>query len=50
MPSVGQADVGARRTPSEVAEDLAMEVVPLPMMGWSELPTTLMVLTLVGAT
>ena len=50
VPSVGQADAGARRMPSEVAEELAREVMPLLTMGRSELPTTLVVPTLAGAT
>ena len=41
MPSVGRADAGAQRTPSEVTEQPAMVVIPLPTMGWTRLQTML---------
>jgi len=36
--------------PSEVAEESVMEAVPLPTMGRSELPTTLVAPTSAGVT
>ena len=50
VPSVGQAGAGAKGMPSEVAEEPAMEVIPLPMMGRMELPTALVAPTAVGVT
>ena len=50
MPSMGQADVGAQRTPSEVAKEPVRDAVPLPMMGRTELPTTLVAPTPAGMT
>ena len=49
-PSVGQEDTGAQGAPSEVAEQPAMAVIPLPTMGRMGLPTALMALTVVGVT
>ena len=39
MPSVRWADAGAQKTHSEVAEQPAMSVIPLPTMGRMGLPT-----------
>ena len=50
MPSVERAVVGAHETPLEVVEQPAMAVIPLPMIGQMGLPTSLVALTVVGAT
>ena len=50
MPSAGQAGVGAQRIPSEVAEQPAMVVTPLPTTGRMELPTAIVAPTVAGAT
>ena len=50
VPSVGQAGMGARRMPSEVAKELVTEEVPLPTTGRSKLPTALVVPTPAGVT
>ena len=50
VPSVGQAGAGAGGAPLEVAEQPAMEVIPLPMMGRTELPSMLVAPTAMGAT
>ena len=50
VPSAGRADAGAQRVPSEVVEQPVMVVILLPMMGWTELPITLVALTMAGAT
>ena len=49
VPSVGQADMGAQRAPSEVTEERAMVVILLPTIGQIGLLTMLVVLTMVGA-
>ena len=50
VPSAGWADVGVQGAPLEVMEQLVMAAIPLPMAGWTGLPTALMALTVVGAT
>ena len=49
MPSVGQADAGAKGAPSEVAEKTAAEVIPLPTSERTGLPLTFVVPSVVGA-
>ena len=48
MPSVGQTVAGAKGTPSEVTEQMAMEAIPLPTLERTELPLALVALTAVG--
>ena len=48
MPSVGQADAGAEGAPSEVAEQLAAEVIPLATSERTELPLVLVAPSVVG--
>ena len=47
---VRQEGARARGMPSVITEQLATEVIPLLMMGWTELPPALVAPTLVGAT
>ena len=48
VPSVGQADAGAEGAPSEVAEQPATKVIPLPTSERMELPLALVVPSVVG--
>ena len=48
VPSVGQAGARAQGVPSEVAKQPAMEVIPLPMTGRTELPNVLVASTAMG--
>ena len=48
--SVGQVGTEAKGMPSEVTEQPAMEVVPLPTTGQTELPTAPVVPTVAGVT
>ena len=50
VPSVGRADAGAQRVPSEVAEQPTMVAIPLPTTGWMGLLTALVAPTVVGVT
>ena len=49
VPLTRQVGVGDRGTPSEVAEQPVMEVIPLPTMGRTELPAMLVASTAMGA-
>ena len=48
VPSVGQAGARAHGTPLEITKQLVMEVIPLPTMGWTELPAMLVASTVTG--
>ena len=50
VPSAGQTVARAEGTPSEVAEQLVTEAIPLPTSKRIELPLTLVVPTAVGVT
>lgn len=50
VPSSGHVDAEAEGAPSKVAEQLAMEVIPLPTLGQTELPLVTVASTVVGAT
>ena len=50
VPSAGQVNAGAEGTPSEVVEQPAMEVIPLPTWERMELSLALCGTDLVGTT
>ena len=50
VPSAGWVDTGAQRAPSKITEQPVMAVIPLPTIGRTGLPTTLVALTMAGAT
>ena len=50
VPSMGWADVGFQRVPSEVAEQPTMAAIPLSTIGRIGLPTPLMAPTVLGMT